>query len=880
MATGDFLARIKLALEGKEAVIQGLSETQRATQKLTQTKVTTIFDKEGVATGKQIAETFKQVDTSSSGAVTKMGDFEKSLRRVIVVAPVWMAFRAVLQSVMSTISEGFKTWEEFDKQLIKSKAVVHGFAGTTDQAMVELETTIRSFSKESGIALADVASAFYRFGTVGIQFSDALSGAIASAKLAKATLGDVDTISRSLAMTYRLLGDTIDSTLSPMGKQENLAGKILHLWKTNAFEANEFSQSLNAFISTANIANFTADQTVATLAALGTAGVQGSRGGTLLKTSIQKLVENLDKLAPKLGLAVNPEMENTFELFMRVLGAVNELSKTKGIPAEALKSIQEIFGGTRGAQVISALNALLPELRKNLEDLGKDPQQYIKQLNDRFREVNDTVSGQLQIYRNLRAQLGESFVKGLVGANDFKDSLYAITGALEAMLPIASEIGHMFFLIAHPISGIKGDFKKIEQEVAEFSKRIDDAVAGNLSLVDTIETVTLVEQKLGKEGEWIVNNIKATAAALAQSGAATEKIDKLVTDWAEKNISIKEEERQKVKELSIELQTKLALSQKELNILELQKSGASELVIAHRKLGDIINVMVDRYNDLKDASGATVAQISQQQVLAAVLSGDFEKVLEIFKQMTLTEQELNSLAESYNLINKSILSDLDDRIGRMSTILRMANEQESVIIRQEMALKAMIYGEDYIKNSMDDRLRLAQALTKEANEQEKSSSRLIELFKIAKKYGQDIAQEVSKFLGGTIAFKDLSAGALKALRRVAPTEFERGTAEEFFRETNFRFPEAIERERIRNRNIDILENINRNAFRFPEDMEQERERRRNIQILENINIEPIQINVDLESRELLTKIKTELIRELDDNQSVLSKKINEAIENF
>jgi hypothetical protein len=273
-----------------------LQQTQQAAQQLSRTKVTTIFDKEGLVTGKKIEETFKQIQSAAAGAAGGMNDFQKALSRVIVVAPIWMAFRATIQLVTSTINDGFRTWMEFDQQLIKSKAVIHDFSGSTETAMGQLEDTIRKFSTESGISLKELASSFYRFGTVGIAFADSLSGAIASAKLAKATLGDTDTIARSLAMTYRLLGDTIDSSLSPMEKQESLAGKIYHLWKTNAFEATEYAGSLNNFISTANIANFTTDQTIALLASLGTAGVQGARGGTLLKTAIQKLVDNLDLL--------------------------------------------------------------------------------------------------------------------------------------------------------------------------------------------------------------------------------------------------------------------------------------------------------------------------------------------------------------------------------------------------------------------------------------------------------------------------------------------------------------------------------------------------------------------------------------------------------
>jgi len=851
---GDFLARIRLVLEGNEKVVQGLAETQRAAQKLTGTKVTTIFDKKGLATGREIQQTFKQLQPAAGQAATKMGDFERALRRVVIVAPVWMLFRSVIQGTMAIIRDGFKTWEEFDRALIKSKAVIHDFAGTTDEAMIELEDRIRTFSRESGLALKDLASSFYRFGTVGIAFQDALSGAIASAKLAKATLGDVDTVSRSLAMAYRLLGDTIDQSLSPMQKQESLAGKIYHLWKENAFESNEFAQSLNNFISTANIVNFTADQTVAILASLGTAGVQGARGGRLLRTAIQKLLENLDILAPKLGLSVNPELENTFDLFMRVLNAINKLSRTTGIPAEAIKSIQEIFGGVRGGQVVSALNALLPELTKNIEDLGRDPQQFIEGLNERFKEVTSTVSGQLDIFRQLRVQVGESFVKGLVGAKDFKDALVSINMAMETMIDVAGNIADYFKFIARPISSIKEKIRDAGKEEVEFFNKVQDAKEGILSLADTIEVLSEVQYKWENDAfkESTVARIQEVIKYIVEQGRVQEELNKEVDKYNEK---VQEAENiEKTKQLSVELQNRLSIIKEEFDIMSLQTVEASDLVIEHKKLDNIVKSMVDKYNDLTDSSGNQVKQITNISVKSAILKGDFEKVLNIFKEMTLTEKELNDLADAYVSINKAVLSDLNKRFSTMTSILKIAGEEETTIIKHEMAMKALMFGEDYLKNSMDDRLRLAQALTKEADAQEKSSSRLVELFKIIKKYGQEVAQEVSNFLGGAKEFIDLSPAAQQAIRKIMPGEFEIATAQEAFKKIpGFKFPEEIERERIR---------------------------KRDFKIIEDILIEPINIFVDLESEDLIDKIKRRLISALDDKKSELYRKINEQIENF
>ena len=782
MASGDFLAKIKLALEGKEAVVSGLQQTQQAAQQLSKTKVTTIFDKEGIASGKQIEETFTKIKPAAAGAASGMNDFQKALSRVIVVAPIWMAFRATIQAVTSTISDGFSTWVEFDQQLIKSKAVIHDFSGSTSDAMVQLEDTIRNFSKESGISLKELASSFYRFGTVGIAFADSLSGAIASAKLAKATLGDVDTVSRALAMTYRLLGDTIDSSLTPMEKQESLAGKIFHLWKTNAFEANEFASSLNNFASQANIANFTTDQTIALLSALGTAGVQGARGGTLLKTAIQKLVENLDLLAPKLGLAVNPELETTFSLFMRVLGSINELSQTKGIPKAALDSIKDIFGGVRGGQVVSALNALLPELKKNLSDIGKDPQEFIKGLNERFKEVTDTVSGQLDIFKRLKEQLGESFVKGVVGGNDFKESLKNINDfMINNLIPAADQFGQtlkdsaMLFGtlgIGNIFAAIYDNTKKTAEEQSKVYEQVLLALKGQLSYGQVMGVISNIEKNYTEKTlagrEKILAVLKTEGLIIAsnknEKGLELQNADKL---------SQAENERlEKTKQLSVELQDRLSLAKNELKILGLQKAGVSDIIIAHKKVDGIVSNLVGRYNNLIDASGQQVKNISEQSVKTAILAGDFEGLLSLFKEMTLTEKEINTLADGYIDINKAILSDTTKLISHELELVKIRGASGRELFNIETQLNGQLYGVNLITSSLDYQLNLEKQILQEKVGQFKISKENATLAKIAMEEGAEMARGAAEILTGMREMPSAGTRLGEVMKEFFPTETE------------------------------------------------------------------------------------------------------------
>ena len=128
MAQGDFLAKIKLALEGKEAVVAGLQQTQQAAQQLSKTKVTTIFDKEGLVTGKKIEEPFAKTTDTAKKATPMMEQFGLAMRRALVVAPVWMILRGAIMAVTNTIQDQIKFLIEFETAITRIKIVGKGTA--------------------------------------------------------------------------------------------------------------------------------------------------------------------------------------------------------------------------------------------------------------------------------------------------------------------------------------------------------------------------------------------------------------------------------------------------------------------------------------------------------------------------------------------------------------------------------------------------------------------------------------------------------------------------------------------------------------------------------------------------------------------------------
>jgi len=431
----------------------------------------------------QVKQSLKEIDgitkTSTQSlktATTKQNDFVKALKRVAIVVPVWFVFRQAMMAVFRTFSEGLQYWVEFDRALQKSKQVIHDYTGTMGEAVVELTERTKNLSIETGESMAKLQSAFYRFGTVGLNIKTSMQGMETATRLATVMFGDADQTARVLAQAYRLLGDSINKTIPESKRLEVTGAQIYKLWRTNAFELNEFTGALQQFLPTANVFNFNMEQTISLLATLETAGLKGSRAGRLLRTSINKLVQNLDQATKMLGIKFNPEVDNAYLALMKVLEAVNRL-KNEGKPIQAIVETMGIFGGVRSKEAGMALIALYDTLLKNQKDINTEIQDYNKLLDEqkeKYDEVLASVSGQIKIMKNLTKVSSQNFVQGVAGGKDFAEALKNINDLLTDLEKHAKILGSLFarLLVPHfPVGEFYLQYFKDPVDIVEGFKR-------------------------------------------------------------------------------------------------------------------------------------------------------------------------------------------------------------------------------------------------------------------------------------------------------------------------------------------------------------------------------------------------------------------------
>ena len=271
------------------------------------------------------------------------------VKRAALTIPIWFAMRQGVSAVISTFRDGVKSILEFDEALQKIKRNLSGTTDEINKNIGSLASEITKLSIETGKSTAEIADAIKKFATIGFDVEESLAGGIGATKLAVLLFGDAGDTANAFARALKVLIDRSKGAKSATEQMNEAFALTAELEKYNQFEINEVTAGLENFATTAKIANLSMQQTLVLLATLGTAAVGGARGGTLLRTSFQKLVENLDEVSSQLGIHLNPQVDTTYTALLKVVDAISKLDEQNLIAVESTGALAEIFGGVRGS---------------------------------------------------------------------------------------------------------------------------------------------------------------------------------------------------------------------------------------------------------------------------------------------------------------------------------------------------------------------------------------------------------------------------------------------------------------------------------------------------------------------------------------------------
>lgn len=569
----------------------------------------------------QFAKTNVEVEKNKKNFLTLGENIGRLASRALLTIPVWMALRAVMQGTFKTIRDGLKTIEDQDRAWQKAKRTLQGTTSEIASNFDKLREATTKLSLETGESIEKITNAFYKFSTVGFDFETSMQGAEFAVKSAIVQFGDAEETANAFARSMRVLVDNSEGAKSAGEQIAEAMALTTELWKSNAFELNEFTQSLEKFAGTARATNFTTQQTIALLASLSTAGLRGGRAGRLLRTSVVKLLTNLDKLSSTLGVKVNPQLDTTFDVLMRVLEAVNGLDEGSKVAEQTANVIGKIFGGVRGMEAVLALKALREEMLKNIQTVGG-----IDKLNESYENVNKTLNRQIEIFHNLNREIGKSLITAVVGGDDFAKAIDTVnTKHLPLLKDYLVEIGDLVnklvkYNIASPYGSVLDSLVKIRKEQQELFKDITTGLQGNLERSDLIDVLARI--RVMTEDNLIEISPRTITALEQKLKEATEQIQ------VSPEINVKQTVNRRV--LTIEEQQDVAKLVLDIELDRLKAIGAtnSQLLKAEDLYTKQLNIEEDSLDTVKRKLELEKA-INEEKRLQNKLGSDSVKLFEI-----------------------------------------------------------------------------------------------------------------------------------------------------------------------------------------------------------------------------------------------------------
>lgn len=541
--------------------------------------------------------------------------FERLIKRAALTIPVWFVLRQGIMSVVGSLKDGIKGLIDFDLALQKVKRNLSGTPKELEDNFSTMRTEITKTSIATGKSTEDIADAIKKFATIGFSFKDSMAGGLEATKLSILLFGEAGETAESFARSLKLLMDTSAGAKNAQTQFAETMSLVSELEKTNQFELNEVNESLIRFAPAAKAAGFSARQTLSVLAALGTAGLTGARGGTLLSSSVNKLKQNLNLLSKELGIQVNPQLDTTFTVLTKVLDAIEKVQGTDKMGVGATNAIAEIFGGEKGSKTITALVGVNKQLKENLK-IVPDLNRTMKDMNS----VLNSTSGQANITKNAFKEFKKALIEGIAEGDNFKNITTSIASGMQLLAKNGSKIGKSLKdNLINITTGLKPLLfvLDIDAEARELHSKIEQGLNKNLSKLELKDLIVeLDEKKISKD---IINQLLAVYRTMPD---IIEPLNVKVKFTPEKQAErISEEDKYTINE---------AILKNRLEQLKQAGIQGSELLKQTGYLKNQLGIE-DKLNDRLDRQLEIQREITAEKRLGSKLSSESMKLYDIAK---------------------------------------------------------------------------------------------------------------------------------------------------------------------------------------------------------------------------------------------------------
>jgi len=613
-----------------------LNETIKRTPNGIQTVSRSIRD----LTSKYNANT-RSTQSLNKNTVSLSQNIARLAKRAALTIPLWLLIRGAVMGVIRVFKDGINAIAEFDKKLQKARRNLQGTPQEIAKNFGILKEEVLELSLKTGIAVEDITTAFQRFATTGQDFETSMGGAIASVMLATVEFGDTVKVADSLARTYKVLGHTVKEVGNDQDKLIKISALIDELWQKNSFDIGELGKAMERFAPTANAMNIPLEETIKLLATLHSGAIVNARAGRILGNSVSRMVIRMDDLQKVLKIKINPELDTTTSVLFKVVDAFFELRKAGnfGSLREVTAILRDIFQ-VRGKLPIEALIALRKVLKENLAMTGD-----IGKFDKAVDMVTKTTGILVDRFHNANKEIGKAVVTGVVGGEDFNESLQTIVKTLEESIDKGEQFGQtmrvalygLTLRLPSAVNAIFDNTKKLIDDniksISKFDQKINDALKGKLSTRELTKFISTFKDEIDKLGKATEGVFKFSEKDFIRTvGALRVQLKEQISTGLEEGLSPQQNIIQEI-ETSMIKRNKIAVAVLKNQLEQLEAQGAlnSEILKAELLYKEQLGIF-DTFDDKLERRLELEKEINEEKKLQNRLSSQSMKLYDIAQE--------------------------------------------------------------------------------------------------------------------------------------------------------------------------------------------------------------------------------------------------------
>ncbi len=705
---------------------RGFDKSVRKLNKMNQTISTTQTKtirqgKESIKVTQRLGKENQVLGTTLQRTTSHQNDFTNAMRRALIVAPVWMAIRAVMMSVLGAIKDIANEYKDLDKGMRKVMAVATFTADTQKKIYAELEQAAKSYFTTSSAGMKDITESMYQLGTAGLSTEQIMEGFEHVMNLSIGTFGDVTTAGRVMAGIFNVFGDELKDVGDTSKQMQYVADLLASAWKNNQIELNELNTAMGYLATSGKVVGLGLKVLVASASVMSDALLRGGKGGRLLARGFVQLAKEGKKLED-MGVYFDPTKPLDFYEVMKQLHTIYQ---KEGKSLVFLNELVSIFG-TRG---IRAVGAVLGQWEKFNEEVKRSP--------ELINGVNEELAKSAQnTYGAILSRAWHNIISGTDIPSEgsfFKDALKGFFDFDEA-----DENADKINTIASAISKYGDSLNLTRAQVKNLHDELGTLGAVNLAAkvrktfgVGWFAAEFASDQELAKGADAFDTLVKR----VEELTKAEKELESQTTDPTAPTKVLEDLEVTKLKQ---------GLKYKKLSLL-----ATSETSLVMAKMVDLL----DRTNIKALALGKTTITIGD------VLELNKEKIqgiTEYYKDLLKLGVKAVLSAEKERLtIQKSLIDYQVDQLKFQGATLSQ-QIQAKILFEDSLGKERSIV--EATKNELD----LRKAINNEQALGVNLSSQTLKLADIANKQGIDVAKELGDLLQGRVKFAEFERNAMDA----------------------------------------------------------------------------------------------------------------------